>query len=410
MPDDMDPPKINFRPTCGFVGSFPASCEHVTSAAAPCRSRLKRLAACGIRPSRTDRGIRSRSEIRAAAASSGRAAGELSLALGPLAGGTWSWGNKVVWGYNQGQDDEIQRAFETLVKGGVFFWDTGDSYGTGTLNAQAEKLLGKYRLALPVQWQPQIQLGTKLASYPWRWTPASLQKAAGASVGRMYPERDRTSLDYAMMHWSPANYLPLQEDYLASAFASLTSGPNRLADKIGVSNLGPKRLTRMAGRLQDSAGVPISVLQVQLSLLCLEPLESGLLSTAAELGIPVLGYSPLALGFLSGAFSGADARSLPPGPRGFVFRRLNSDPRVKELLSLLHDVAAQYEGKTKADIALAWVRAKGATPLVGVRSEQQATKLVNSLSLRLTSSEEAALDAAAKLCKQRMVRNPFQTL
>lgn len=49
-----------------------------------------------------------------------------------------------------------------------------------------------------------------------------------------------------------------------------------------------------------SRGVPLSSAQVQFSLLSFGPQQKELQETAAELGITVISYSPLALGVLTG--------------------------------------------------------------------------------------------------------------
>lgn len=43
--------------------------------------------------------------------------------------GTWAWGNKLVWGYDDGMDVELQEAFDLCVSEGINWFDTADSYG-----------------------------------------------------------------------------------------------------------------------------------------------------------------------------------------------------------------------------------------------------------------------------------------
>jgi pyridoxine 4-dehydrogenase len=61
-----------------------------------------------------------------------------------IGAGTWAWGNQFLWGYDPAQDAELQKAFDVLVKGGVNFLDTADSYGTGALEGRSEKLIGQF--------------------------------------------------------------------------------------------------------------------------------------------------------------------------------------------------------------------------------------------------------------------------
>lgn len=43
--------------------------------------------------------------------------------------GTWAWGNKLVWGYDDSMDAELQEAFNLCVSEGINWFDTADSYG-----------------------------------------------------------------------------------------------------------------------------------------------------------------------------------------------------------------------------------------------------------------------------------------
>lgn len=58
--------------------------------------------------------------------------------------GTWAWGNKLLWGYQEEMDGVLQETFNLAVRNGINLFDTADSYGTGKLNGQSEKLLGKF--------------------------------------------------------------------------------------------------------------------------------------------------------------------------------------------------------------------------------------------------------------------------
>ena len=74
--------------------------------------------------------------------------------------------------------------------------------------------------------------------------------------------------------------------------------------------------------------------QVQLSLLSQLPLESGQIESCRELGVTPIGYSPLALGVLSGKY---DEGTLSEGPRGLIFKALL--PSCRPLLSTLREIA-----------------------------------------------------------------------
>ena len=47
--------------------------------------------------------------------------------------GTWAWGNRLLWGYDESMDNELQNVFNLCVANGITLFDTGDFYGTGRL-------------------------------------------------------------------------------------------------------------------------------------------------------------------------------------------------------------------------------------------------------------------------------------
>lgn len=71
------------------------------------------------------------------------------LSVSPMGFGTWAWGNQVLWGYQQSMDTQLQQTFKIAVDNGINLFDTADSYGTGRLNGQSEKLLGNFIRDLP---------------------------------------------------------------------------------------------------------------------------------------------------------------------------------------------------------------------------------------------------------------------
>ena len=283
------------------------------------------------------------------------------LEVAPLGFGTWAWGNKLLWGYDENADGTLREAFDHAQGsvGSSLFFDTGDSYGTGALEGRAESLLGEFRRESA---QPdRCVIGTKLAVYPNRLTGASFEAACRASLERM----GRDQLEVVQAHWSAQNFQPWQEPALWDGLARCHEAG--LARAVGTSNFGPKqcvpalthdrlfpselrslarglatpqpdartssirfRRLRKVNKYWSERGVPHSVnqvgaptasgclplfahsavlWQVQLSLLSTLPIESGLLDECADLGITPIGYSPLGLGVLSG-------KSVPPFSTG----------------------------------------------------------------------------------------------
>ena len=112
--------------------------------------------------------------------------------------GTWSWGNKLLWGYRQEEDDSLlEKTFHEAINSGLNFIDTADSYGIGHLNGRSEKLLGHFLQSLPYSLSKNITVATKLAPYPWRIGRQGFISAFQASKARLQGKLDRVQL-----HWS----------------------------------------------------------------------------------------------------------------------------------------------------------------------------------------------------------------
>ncbi|MGF1591176.1 MAG: aldo/keto reductase [Pleurocapsa sp.] len=318
------------------------------------------------------------------------------LILPTMGCGTWAWGNRLLWGYDESMDSQLQQVFNLCVSNGVTLFDTGDSYGTGKLNGQSEKLLGRFEREYLGVNKERICLATKLAAYPWRLTSKSMVKAGLASIQRM------GRVDLAQMHWSTANYFPWQEWQLLDGLADLYE--QGIVKGIGLSNYGTKRLIKVHQKFSDRQ-IPIASLQVQYSLLSTYPVtDLGIKDTCDELGIQLIAYSPLCLGILTGKYF--HPSTYPKGLRGLLFKRLV--PEAKPLLDCLSAIA-QYRNKTMAQVAINWCIVKGATPIPGAKNLKQAQENIAAKDWLLDAGEVAELDRAAAKINKPMVQNVFQT-
>lgn len=319
-----------------------------------------------------------------------------SSAFPKMGCGTWAWGNRLLWDYQETMDSELNAVFDHCVRQGITLFDTGDSYGTGKLSGQSEKLLGRFSAAYKGQNKAQICLATKLAPYPWRLTRQSMIAAGQASAQRL------GRIDLAQMHWSTANYLPWQEGPLLDGLADLCQ--QGIAQAVGLSNYGPKRLRWAHKRLADQ-GVIVQTLQVQYSLLSTYPVTKlGLKEVCDELGIRLIAYSPLALGLLTGKYSRKS--DLPKGLRRFALGQVL--PGVQPLLNCLKEVATARE-KTMAQVAINWCICKGTVPIPGAKNLSQAQQNTGALGWQLSEAEVSELAIAAAACDKQMVQNIFQS-
>ncbi|KAL0400547.1 UNVERIFIED_CONTAM: Pyridoxal reductase, chloroplastic [Sesamum latifolium] len=320
------------------------------------------------------------------------------LSVSPMGFGTWAWGNQLLWGYQESMDNELQQTFNLAVENGINLFDTADSYGTGKLNGQSEKLLGKFISEFQgnKQLRDNIMIATKFAAYPWRLTPNQFVDACKSSLDRIQLDQ----IGIGQLHWSTANYAPLQERALWDGLVAMYD--KGLVRAVGVSNYGPKQLLKIHDYLK-ARGVPLCSAQVQFSLLSNGKDQLEIKDICDSLGIRVIAYSPLGLGMLTGKYTPSN---LPSGPRGLLFRQIL--PGLEPLLNSLKEIA-QRRRKTISQVAINWCISKGTVPIPGVKSIKQAEENLGALGWQLTSDELLQLEYAALESPRKMVQNIFQT-
>ena len=100
---------------------------------------------------------------------------------------------------------------------------------------------------------------------------------------------------------------------------------------------------------------PISAVEVEFSLWATEILENGIASTCAELGIPIVAYSPLGRGFLTGEIKSPDdipdddfRKGLPRFQPEVFGKNIEMVVKLQKL--------AEKQGCSPAQLALAWVK------------------------------------------------------
>jgi len=313
--------------------------------------------------------------------------------------GTWAWGNKLLWGYDERMDGELQEVFNLCLSKGVNLFDTADSYGTGPLNGQSEKLLGKFmdEYSGTPPYEPII--ASKFAAYPWRITSGSMVKAARESAARL----QRPAVDIGQLHWSTANYQPLQEKAMWGGLVDMYE--QGVVRAVGVSNYGPKQLQRIHKYLTDRDVQLVSV-QIQYSLLSQTDETAGAAAACKDLGLQMIAYSPLALGLLSQRYGKGGSIEFPSGPRGQLLKGIA--PGMDPLYSCM-DAISEERGKTMSQIAINWCMCKGTIPIPGAKNLSQAGQNLGALGWALSDGEVLELQRAARKVPKQMVQNIFMT-
>jgi aryl-alcohol dehydrogenase-like predicted oxidoreductase len=155
---------------------------------------------------------------------------------------------------------------------------------------------------------------------------------------------------------------------------------------VGLSEAGAETLRR-AHHVH-----PVADLQIEYSLVS-RGIEDAVLPTCRELGVGITAYGVLSRGLISGHWSAA--RQPAPGDFRGAMPRFSGEnlERNLELVEQLRRVAAA-RGVSVAQLAIAWVLARGEdiVPLVGTR--ERLAEALGALDVELSSDDLAAIGGA----------------
>lgn len=292
--------------------------------------------------------------------------------------GAWSWGDKLFWNYGKDYGEEqVKEAFKAAVEAGITFFDTAEVYGPG----ESEILLGKFIK----ETGANVQIATKYAPLPWRFTAESVSEALTDSLKRLQLPR----VTLYQVHW-PFTFLMSQETLMNALANEVEKGR---IESVGVSNYSAEQM-QQAHQILAKRGVHLAVNQVRYSLLTRQIESQGILSTARQLGVTILAYSPLAQGLLTGKYT---AQTTPTGPRQWDAKFSKEGlQKIDVVLQLLRKLGEKYQ-KTPAQVALNWLKAQeGVIPIPGAKTAKQAIENAGALGWELTADEIAQLEQISR--------------
>ncbi len=292
-----------------------------------------------------------------------------------IALGTWSWGEGAVGGDevfgNHLGEAELAPVFEAARVAGLCLWDTAMVYGMGA----SEHLLAAFTRECP---REDIQISTK-------FTPQIAGDAADPVAEMCDNSLACFGTDYIDMYWI---HNPADVERWTPLLASLVKSGK--VKRVGVSNHNLAQIKRATAILAE-AGVALSAVQNHYSLLYRSSEEAGILDYCRENGMDFWAYMVLEQGALSGKYD--TAHPLPEdSQRGITYNPML--PQIERLTAVMGEIAAAHSG-TVAQIAIAWVIAKGAVPLIGVTKVKHVTDAVQAAGITLTAEEMAKLEQAA---------------
>ena len=281
-----------------------------------------------------------------------------------------------------GRDDaESEATLLHAVDRGITFFDTADMYGSGRNEELVGRVLKPHRAKLVLATKFGIRRDpNNPQARGIDATPAYAKQAVEGSLKRLGVD----VIDLYYLHRTDGK-TPI-EDTVGAMADLVREGKVR---HLGLSEVDADTLRR-ASKVH-----PIAALQSEYSLWSRDP-EDGVLEACRELGIGFVAYSPLGRGFLTGQLKrfedleADDYRRHSPRFQGENFtRNLELVAKVERL--------AKEKGCTPAQLALAWVLARGQdiVPIPGTKRRKYLDENLGALDVKLTEKDLKDIDAVA---------------
>jgi aryl-alcohol dehydrogenase-like predicted oxidoreductase len=292
---------------------------------------------------------------------------------------------------------EMLNIIRTAFDRGVTFFDAAEAYGPH----EVERILGEgvapFRNEVVITskfgWDIDLQSGERRPGLNSK--PEHIKLAVEGMLKRLRTDR----IDLLYQHRVDPE-VPIED--VAGAVYDL-----RKQGKVlhwGLSEMGLATLRRA------HATLPVTAVQNEYSMLWRGP-EEEVIPTCEELGIGFVPWSPLGVGFLTGAID-ANTRFAPGDIRGVESRF--SPENLPHNLALVDMVKRWAERKraTPAQIALAWLMAQKPwiVPIPGTTQMAHLLENVGAAQVRFTPNELAELNAAVSAIPVGGARLPEQVL
>ncbi|WP_028536555.1 aldo/keto reductase [Paludibacterium yongneupense] len=285
--------------------------------------------------------------------------------------------------YGPADRSESIATIHAALEAGVTLLDTGDFYGCG----HNELLIAEALKTAPASRRDAARISVKFGAMRDPAGAWSLYDGRPAAVKNFLAySLQRLGVDHIDIY-RPARLDPVVpiEETVGAIADMITAGYVR---HVGLSEVG-------AATIRRAASVhPICDLQIEYSLIS-RGIEDEILPLCRELGVGITAYGVLSRGLLSGHWQRGGV-----GPGDFrTYSPRFLDGNVEHNLTLVEALreVAVARGVTVAQIAIAWVVARGPhdiMPLIGARRRDQLAEALAALDVQLDAGDLAAIEAA----------------
>ena len=315
------------------------------------------------------------------------ALGRTGLKVSRLCIGCMSFGGPDSEGFawTLGYEDS-KKIIDRAVDLGINFFDTADVYSNG----KSEQIVGK---ALQGR-RNQVVIATKVG-LPTGEGPD--ERGLGRKHVRRNLKRSLANLGtdridlYQIHRWD-------YETPIEQVLKTLTEvvRKEKVVDHIGASSMWAWQFSKALHTSDKLHLARFETMQDHYNLVYREE-EREMIPLCMEEGIPLLPWSPLARGFLSGKYHRNRKASGNRYAKDRLMRERFFKPEDFDVVERLRAVARE-KGVTPAQLALAWLLSKNAvaSPIVGPTKVEQLKELVDAVDVKLKQNDVKRLEEPYK--------------
>jgi len=322
--------------------------------------------------------------------------GRTGLRVSELCLGTMTWGT-------QNDEAEAHAQIDMALDHGVNFIDTAEMYPTNPVSAETVGLTEEYLGSWIARSgrRDKVVLATKITGAGQKAvrdgapiTPDSMIAAAEESLRRLQTD----TIDLYQLHWPNRGsyhfrqhwaYDPSGQDRAATLahMEEVLEAAQRLVEQGKIRHFALSNETVWGTmqwlRLAEARGLPrVASIQNEYSLLARQ-FDTDWAELSVNEDVPLMAYSPLATGLLSGKYAGD---VIPEGTRRARTPNLGGrvTPRVFEAVAAYLGIAADH-GLDPCQMALAWLRTRPfpVIPILGATTPGQLRSALTSVGVTL---------------------------
>ena len=288
-------------------------------------------------------------------------------------------GNVFGWTANE---EESFKVLDAFADAGGNFIDTADVYSEwaeGNSGGDSETIIGKWMASRGNRHE--MVIATKVAKYSKRpgLSAANIKSAVEESLNRL--QTDHIDIYYAHEDDQKVELLET-----LSAFDALVKvGKVHI---MGASNYSAARLEEATKISQENGLNRYTALQNEYNLVERTKFEGDAGKVTEKLNIDSFPYFGIARGFLTGKYQpGVKVESARAQGASAYF-----NDRSWATLNKVTEIAKNH-GVSNSAVALAWLRAKGQTPIASARTLEQLKEIMQII--ELSAPEVSALDSVS---------------